>query len=153
MKKYLSIIILLLLTTANLQAVEEKKKYPFFYLSGSRIYFHLSPRATKICRFYSRKLVHYKNYQRKECYDISNKLITLIQKAIQDNPEKKELTFMIFDSLGERITPRITTREGIFQVQTIIYMDNDKSTHLELIDDKNKYYFYKINPAYIYLGN
>ncbi|MEM7179966.1 MAG: hypothetical protein AAF518_03565 [Spirochaetota bacterium] len=153
MKALIYIFIAIVVLTTAIYPVEEKGKAPFFYLSKKRIQLNLSPGASKLCRIYSRELVLYRKYKVKDCYKTLRSFRKLFPKILQENKEKKEIMLMFFDSLGERLTPKVTLKEGIFQVQTIVYIANDKSFFLELIDGIGKYYFYKVDPKYLYLTN
>lgn len=148
---YLLLTLSMFLSCSSLLSTEEKNSTPFYHFRNYKIKMDLAPNSGKICRVSSREIVFYSKYKIKECYDFSSKLSTILEQAIKDNPSKKEIILMIFDSGNKQMVPKITTSEGIFNLQTIIYMQNDKTTHLELIDEKNKYYFFTVNPKQVFI--
>ena len=123
----------------TLGAVEERNPLPFYYLNAKSIKIKLNPKVTHLCRVKLNDIIHYKNIEIEECYDIGKKLSDTIKLIHEKNLQK------ILNS-------ELQTPEIIYTVKSILYFKKTKSHQIELMDQNGGYYYFIYNPLQVGIG-
>lgn len=136
----------------TLGAVEERNPLPFYYLNAKSIKIKLNPKVTHLCRVKLNDIIHYKNIEIEECYDIGKKLSDTIKLIHEKNLQKNELNLMFLDENKKILNPELQTPEIIYTVKSILYFKKTKSHQIELMDQNGGYYYFIYNPLQVGIG-
>lgn len=136
----------------TLGAVEERNPLPFYYLNAKSIKIKLNPKVTHLCRVKLNDIIHYKNIEIEECYDIGKKLSDTIKLIHEKNLQKNELNLMFVDENKKILNPELQTPEIIYTVKSILYFKKTKSHQIELMDQNGGYYYFIYNPLQVGIG-
>lgn len=143
--------IIFILLTVSLFATEEKSKYPFFYLKPLRLNLDLNPELVKVCRIVSKDVLKYRKLSLKNCYKPGYSFKGVLDSALKDYPDKKELVFKIVDTLDKPVEIEIEIDENKFSLMGFVYMQKEQTFHIELKDKKGNFFFYTSEPMLVHL--
>ncbi|MBP9888012.1 MAG: hypothetical protein KBF93_17065 [Leptospiraceae bacterium] len=141
--------LILIILSLSLESVEERDPIPFYYLPSKTSKVKLNLKRNKICRVKLKEVVHFKNIETLDCYEIDKKLSHTIKLIIEKNEKKNEINLMFVDETNKIVNPEIQTTNGNYTIKSIIYLKKDKSNHIELIDKNDGYNYFTYDPLHL----